>query len=97
MSNTPKRKNPLGAGISKGAFHLIGLTVIAVPVKPLTDNVSNNICRDRHQEHEHVLQVIHPLSRKDSGDEPHSHYIIAFDKKIYQKQKGRFRVPFVFY
>ena len=32
---TPKRKNPLGVATSKGAFHLVGLTVIVVPVKPL--------------------------------------------------------------
>ena len=32
---TPKMKNPLGVATSKGAFHLVGLTVIIVPVKPL--------------------------------------------------------------
>ena len=32
---TPKRKNPLGVATSKGAFHLVGLTVIIVPVKLL--------------------------------------------------------------
>jgi len=32
---TPKRENPLGVATSKGAFHLVGLTVIVVPVKPL--------------------------------------------------------------
>ena len=32
---TPKRKSPLGVATSKGAFHLVGLTVIVVPVKPL--------------------------------------------------------------
>ena len=32
---TPKRKKPLGVATSKGAFHLVGLTVIVVPVKPL--------------------------------------------------------------
>jgi len=36
---TPKRKNPLGVATSKGAFHLVGLTVIVVPVKPLADDV----------------------------------------------------------
>ena len=47
---TPKRKNPLGVATSKGAFHLVGLTVIIMPVKPLANDVSNNICRDRYQE-----------------------------------------------
>ena len=28
-------KNPLGVATSKGAFHLVGLTVIVVPVKSL--------------------------------------------------------------
>jgi hypothetical protein len=32
---TPKRKNPLGVATSKGVFHLVGFTVIVVPVKPL--------------------------------------------------------------
>ena len=27
-------KNPLGVATSKGAFHLVGLTVIVVPVTP---------------------------------------------------------------
>ena len=83
---TPKRKNPLGVATSKGAFHLVGLTVIVVPVKPLANkaghDVRRQICRDRYQECQKIGHNVTPLSHKDSGDRPQTHYIINFDKKI---------------
>ena len=64
---TPKRKNPLGDPTSKGAFHLVGLTVIIMPVKPLANDVSNNICRDRYQECQKIGHNVTPFPIRIAG------------------------------
>ena len=68
---TPKRKNPLGVATSKGAFHLVGLTVIVVPVKPLANkaghDVRRQICRDRYQECQKIGHNVPPFPIRIAG------------------------------
>ena len=68
---TPKRKNPLGVATSKGAFHLDGLTVIVVPVKPLANkaghDVRRQICRDRYQECQKIGHNVTPFPIRIAG------------------------------
>ena len=80
---TKAKENPLPELQSpKGGLLYLVLTAHEPSVKPLADVVSCYICSDRQYKRKNTFHFSHLPSRINGRDEPQTHYIINFDKKI---------------